>query len=164
MNYIKSFKNTLNGVNKKTQRKDEKRQINKILKDTFRLAQANETAVFKYEEETYVLESLSRRRLASQNGGIYPPEKQWEKDFVKSYQQVHLYLRDIDPAGEFSDVFTEVDQFTFPFAQDLGNIGTKNKASILRMKKTLGEWQAFTKSELMKGYLESLEPNNGKLT
>lgn len=160
--FLEAFNNRKRGINQKTIQKNEKKLLNGLLKKAFLQAQDDQTAVFQYENQTYILETLERRNGFIRNGGVRPTT-QLEQRVFESWREVHYFMSVIDSGAEM-ELFADVDAFSFPFAEIQGQYGSKSKAVKIKMQNLVDEWEQFRNNNpKIQAMIKSRHTDDGKI-
>lgn len=171
--FISKYKNSMKGVSPKQQKKEEKKSISKALNDTFKLAMTGQVAGLQHQGVMYLMMRQDIFNDVIKNGGkLLITEEQ--KEFHQYYQILLHMMQSLNMEDEKeSELFAEIDQFTFDFSQFMNDQNeTKKRREILKDFK-----ETIERSELLVSMENNLRNqffpdenkkeevvNNGKLT
>ena len=139
--FLDAFNNRKGGASQKQIKQGEKKQLNNVLKTAFLQAQDDQTAVFRHNEQVYILETADRRNSFIRNGGN-GPTNQLEQGIADHWKEIHFFMQNINPETQM-ELFADVDEFSFPFAEIQSQFGSKSKAVKLKMQNLLKKWQVY---------------------
>lgn len=136
--FVKRYKNSQAGVTAKQQKKEDKKGLTKALHEAFKVAGQGQVAGINHHGTHYLLTRKDVFENIIQNGGkmLLSPE---QKEFFQEYQVLLHIMESLDTSiPEESDLFTEVDQFTFDFSQHMNDPnGAKKRREIKAQFKEL---------------------------
>ena len=170
--FVNKYKATQSGVKGKQMTKEGKKAITKALHDTFKMAMTGQVAGIQHNGVQYMMMRQDVLQGIIQNGGQLLTSDE-QREFHQHYQVLmHMMgtLNIEDP--EESELFDEIDQFSFDFSQHMNDAkATKKRAEILKeFKDTIANNPLLT--TLHNNLLKQMQPkdveervaNNGKLT
>ena len=171
--FVNKYKMSQGGIGKRQQGKENKKGVTKALHDTFNLAKTGQVGGIQHEGVQYLMLRQDVFQNIIQNGGQMLVSEE-QKAFHKEYQVLLNMMQSLnieDP--DESELFDEIDQFSFDFSQNMNDPKGKGKrlAVLKEFEETLegNELLAsmaanFRKQLFPQDQKEEEAANNGKLT
>lgn len=171
--FVNKYKNKMSGAKGKSQAKDDKKAVTKALHQTFKVAMQGQIAGITHNGVPYLMVRQDVFNDIIKNGGnLISTDEQ--KAFHKEYQILMHMMQGLnieDPKE--SELFDEIDQFTFDFSENMNNQNGANKRKeiLKEFKQTIESHDLLTsmyKNLNNQLFQENKAPekveNNGKLT
>ena len=171
--FVNKYKQTQGGANPKQMGKEDKKGITKALHQSFKLAMQGQVAGIQHNGVQYMMLRQDVFQGIIQNGGQMLLTDE-QKEFHKHYQILMHMMQNLnieDP--EESEVFDEIDQFSFDFSQNMNDPkgGKKRREILAEFKETIASIPLLVTMEenLRKQLFPQEQPkeevaNHGKLT
>ena len=169
--FVNKYKNTQGGAQPRQMNKDGKKAITKALHDTFKMAMTGQVAGIQHNGVQYMMMRQDVMQGIIQNGGQMLLTDE-QKEFHQNYQILMHMMQNLnieDPTE--SELFDEIDQFSFDFSQNMNDPkGAKKRKEILKeFHETIAEHPLLVK--MQENIMKQMNPqqkeevaNNGKLT
>ena len=170
--FVNKYKNASGGGKPRQMAKEDKKAVTKALHQTFKMAMQGQVAGIQHNGVQYLMMRQDIMQGIIKNGGQMLLTDE-QKEFHQNYQILMHMMQNLnieDPLE--SEIFDEIDQFSFDFSQNMNDPkGEKKRAEILKeFQDTIAEYPLLVK--MKENILKQLNPqqekkevaNNGKLT
>ena len=171
--FVNKYKMTQGGVSQRQQNKEQKKGVTKALHDAFNLAISGQVAGIQHNGVQYLMLKQEVFQSIVQNGGQMLLTDE-QKAFHQEYQILMHMMQSLDIEDpDESELFDEIDQFSFDFSQNMNDPKgkAKRKAIVVEFKETIASNELLTSMalNLRKQLFPQEQPkeevaNNGKLT
>lgn len=151
-NFVQKYKNKMGGMKGKNVAKDSKKQTTKALHQALKLAQDDQIAGIIHLGTNYVMLKQDMLNQLIQNGGRIATTPE-QKEFQVQYQVLLNLMKNMNVELEDeNELFTDLDSFTFDFAQATNGLKEERK----RVSKEFKE--LIDSNEKLTAYYKELEP------
>lgn len=169
--FVNKYKATQGGVKSRQMSKETKKGVTKALHETFKMAMTGQVAGIMHNGVQYMMLRQDVFQGIIQNGGQLLVNDE-QREFHQNYQILMHMMQNLNiEVPEESELFDEIDQFSFDFSQNMNDPkGAKKRKEILKeFHETIAEHPLLVK--MQENIMKQMNPqqkeevaNNGKLT